>query len=228
MRNPDCADRLLVVPNGVDTAACRVVCPGEAHDRRRAVGLERPLAVFMGSIHKPNREAVEFIVRELVPAFPQVLFVVMGLDLVAYRKAGHAAADCPNLVWTGPVSEAVKETVFALADIALAPMKSGTGSSLKIPDYVAHGKIVVATPIGLRGFEELAKFPSIVAAHDVRNALAKVLDRLEGEPDAFDEACRKAREGVEKTLDWSVAAMPLAAAVGTRGKPGGEVAARIP
>ena len=208
-RNPDCAVRLLVVPNGVDTAACRVVYPGEAHGRRQAAGLERPLAVFMGSIHKPNREAVEFIVREMVPNYTQVLFVVMGLDLEAYRGAGHVSADRANLVWTGPVSEAVKEAVFSLADIALAPLIGGTGSSLKIPDYVAHGKIVVATPIGLRGFEDLAKFPAVISAEDVRAALTGVLERLETDPQAFDPACRNAREWAERSLDWSVAAEPL-------------------
>ena len=217
-RNPERAGRLQVVPNGVDTAACRVVCPGEARRRRQTMGVERPLAVFMGSIHKPNREAAEFIVRELVPAFPHILFVVMGLDLATCRKAGHAVADHPNLVWTGPVSETVKEAVFSLADLALAPLLGGTGSSLKIPDYVAHGKIVVATPIGLRGFEDLVKFPSVIAAQDVRAALAEVLERLEMDPAAYDSACRQAREWTARSLDWSVAAQPLVAAMG-----GGEV-----
>ena len=220
-RNPACAAQLLVVPNGVDLESCRVVWPGQARRKRRDVGLGRPLAVFMGSIHKPNRAAVEVIVRDLAPAFPQVLFAVMGLDQAAYQAAGHAPVDGANLTWTGPVSEDCKEAVFALADVALAPMTIGTGSSLKIPDYVAHGKIVVATPIGLRGFEDLARIPSVVAAHDVRAALAEVLDRLAGDATAYDAPCMEAREWVEQNLDWNVAARPLVEAMRAGGGGGG-------
>lgn len=212
-RNPACKARLLVVPNGVDAGACRSVWPSQACQRRKALGLTRPLAVFMGSIHKPNREAAEFIARDLAPAFPQILFVVMGMDLAAYREAGHAAGGA-NLVWTGPVSEEVKEALFSLAALALAPLASGTGSSLKIPDYVAHGKIVVATSMGLRGVEELARFPSVVSDQDVHGALAGILKRLDDDPEAYDPACRQARERVENTLDWCAAAKPLVEAMG--------------
>lgn len=215
-RNPACKAGLLVVPNGVDVVACRAVWPSQARQRRLALGLTRPLVLFMGSIHKPNREAAEFIARELAPAFPQVLFVVMGMDLAAFRAAGHAA-DGANLAWTGPVSEQVKEALFSLADVALAPLVGGTGSSLKIPDYVAHGKIVVATPMGLRGVEELARFSSVVSDQDVPGALAGVLKRLDEDPGAYDSACRQAREWVANTLDWCVAAKPLVEAMGAGG-----------
>ena len=93
---------------------------------------------------------------------------------------------------------------------------SGTGSSLKIPDYVIHGKIVIATPIGLRGHEDLAKFSSIIPTRDVRAALAEVLARLELDPRAYDQACREARDWAKQSLDWSVAAQPLVAALGER------------
>ncbi|HRT04760.1 MAG TPA: glycosyltransferase [Kiritimatiellia bacterium] len=212
-RNPAVTAHMVVVPNGVDVAACQAVWPSQARQRRRAVGFARPLAVFVGAHHNPNFEAVDLIAKELAPAFPEVVFVVVGLNLNALRNTGRTLAG-ENLVVTGPVSEDCKTALYALAEIALAPMKSGTGSSLKVPDYVAHGKIVVATPIGLRGFEDLAKFPSVISAQDVRAALAEVLERLEMDPAAYDPACRQAREWTERSLDWSVAAQPLVAAMG--------------
>ena len=54
----------------------------------------------------------------------------------------------------------------------------------------------------------------MIATADVAGALAEVLGRLEREPEAYDEACRQARAWVETTLDWSVAARPLVAAMG--------------
>lgn len=207
-RCPACTGEMVRIPNGVDVETCVAVPPAQARENRKAVGLERPVAVFVGAHHKPNLDAADWIVRELAPVFPNVIFVVMGMHLVAYRKSGGAEPG-ENVVFTGPVSEEIKEVVFALADVGLAPMKSGTGSSLKIPDYIAHGKIVVGTPIGLRGGEELLAFESVVASEDVKGTLKKVLERLERDPESYTEPCRQAREWVAAHLDWTVAAKPL-------------------
>lgn len=214
-RTPACTGKTMQIPNGVDMAACRPVFPAQARDHRRRAGLDRPMAVFAGAHHRPNYEAVDRIVRELAPGFPNVVFVVMGMYMAAYRTFGGAEPG-RNVVFTGPVPEETKAAVFALADLGLAPMKSGTGSSLKIPDYVAHGKVVVGTPLGLRGFEALSQFPSVIATEDVLGGLARVFERLEQDPATFDGSCRAAREYVKATLDWAVAAHPLVEALRER------------
>ena len=218
-RCPEAAERMIVVPNGVDTAACRTVFPGQARANGRAAGWDRPTAVFVGAHHQPNLEALACIVRDLAPAFPQVVFVAAGIHLAAYLDWGGPPPGA-NVVFAGPVSEEVKEALFALAGVALAPMKSGTGSSLKIPDYVAHGKIVIGTPVGLRGFEALARSASVIQTPDVGGALGAVLARLEQDPEAFDPDCRAARAEVQAAWDWSVVARPLVAALGGRPAPG--------
>ena len=207
-RCPDSKSRMLVVPNGVDIETCRLVLPGHARENGKLAGLDRPVAVFMGAHHKPNLLALDCIVRDLAPAFPQVVFAVAGIHLAAYRECGGFQPGA-NVVFAGSVSEEIKEALFAVASVALAPMKSGTGSSLKIPEYVACGKIVVGSPIGLRGFEELLAFPSIIAAHDVRAALGGVLDRLEADSTSYDASCSAARKWVESNFDWSRVARPL-------------------
>ena len=204
--------QMLVVPNGVDVAACRLVIPSQARQNRESAGIDRPLVLFVGSQHKPNFEAVEFILRELAPVFPQAVFVVMGMNYTAVRKRGGAQPG-NNVVFTGPLLEDLKEAVMALAEVAVAPMASGTGSSLKIPDYVAHGQIVIGTAIGMRGFTELTHYSSVIATDDVRAALANSLRMLETNPQSFDKDCQAAREWVEKTLDWTAAAQPLLEAV---------------
>lgn len=213
-RYPMCAGEMMQIPNGVDVETCLVVPPAQAKEYRKAIGLDRPVAVFVGAHHKPNLEAVDFIVRELAPAFPEVVFVVMGMHLEPYRTFGGAEPGS-NLVFTGPVSEEIKEAVFSLSEVALAPMGSGTGSSLKIPDYVAHGKVVVGTPFGLRGFETLARFPSVIATEDVPGSFAQVMDRLAQDPASFDDSCHEAWAVVKATLDWSVVAHPLVAILKT-------------
>jgi len=138
----------------------------------------------------------------------QVIFVVLGMHLAPNLALGGAEPG-NNVVFTGPVSEEMKAALFALADVALAPMRSGTGSSLKIPEYIAYGKIVVGTLVGLRGFDALLKFPSVIASDDIAGALARVLEQLKDDPDAFTSSCREAREWVKSTLDWPVVARPI-------------------
>lgn len=211
-RYPASAGKMLLVPNGVDISACRFLPPGEARAIRSRAGLNQNLAVFVGAYHKPNLEAIDQILLELAPAFPNLIFAVVGIHLNGYLNQGGVVPG-DNVVFTGPVSEKVKGAIFALSDIALAPMKTGTGSSLKIPEYVAHGKIVVGTPIGLRGFEELQTFDSVVASEDVKGALNTVLARLERKPDSYSEPCHKAREWVAAHLEWALAAKPLVEAM---------------
>lgn len=204
--------RVLVVPNGVDVAACQLVVPSQARQNRVTAGIDRPLVLFMGAHHKPNYEAVAFISRELAPAFPQAIFVIMGMNLAAVRQRGQPIPSS-NVVFTGPVAEAIKEAVMALTEVAIAPMTSGTGSSLKVPDYIAHGKVVIGTAIGMRGFAELASYPSVIVTDDVPAALANALTMLEKDPHAFDRDCQAARAWVAKTLAWSAAAQPLVEAM---------------
>ena len=207
-RYPSCAAPLMQIPNGVDVAACRPTFPSQAADCRRKAGLDRPVAVFAGAHHNPNYVAVDRIARELAPAFPNVVFAVVGMHLAAYRKHGGSEPG-RNVVFTGPVPEEIKEALFSLSDLGLAPMSGGTGSSLKIPDYVAHGKVVVGTPVGLRGFEELSAIPSVIASDDVSGRVGRVVGALAKDPTAYDEPCRAAWAFVKGTLDWSVAARPL-------------------
>ena len=207
-RYPSCTIPMMQIPNGVDVGACRPTFPSQAADCRRKAGLDRPVAVFAGAHHNPNYVAVDRIARELAPAFPNVVFAVVGMHLAAYRKHG-GSEPARNAVFTGPVPEEIKEALFSLSDLGLAPMSGGTGSSLKIPDYVAHGKVVVGTPVGLRGFEELAAIPSVIATEDVLGQVGRVVGALAKDPAAYDDSCRAAWAFVKGTLDWSVAARPL-------------------
>ena len=201
-------NKMILVPNGVDTVNCRDMSPVQAGLLRSQVGLTERMALFVGAYHRPNLEAVDQIVSILAPAFPAVVFVIVGIHYPAYR-AGGGVEPGDNVVFAGPVSEDAKEVLYALADVALAPMKSGTGSSLKIPEYIAHGKVVVGTPIGCRGYEELLGYPSVVAEEDIRGALGLVIEKLDRDSGSFTESCREARHWVETHLDWSVAARPL-------------------
>ncbi len=202
-------ERIHVIQNGVECA--RSLCFGPA-GTRRAKSLARvdyPVVLFVGSNHLPNLDAVDFVLRELVQRQPSALFVFAGVDFATFTNLKGARTLPENALFTGKVSEADKECIFALSDIALCPVESGSGSSLKVPDYAAHGKPILSTPFGVRGFDELSPF---VRLSDISN-FAERLDGLLRDVATRDErlelSSHEARLMVERLLDWSVLAPKL-------------------
>ena len=69
-----------------------------------------------------------------------------------------------NVVLHGRVSDAEKQRLFAQAALALNPMKVGSGSNLKLVDYLAAGLPVLSSTVGARGFSpELVDCLEVVA-----------------------------------------------------------------
>ena len=122
---------------------------------------------FLGSSLIPNREAVENIAvmaGEFAPA-EKIVFVTAGACCGSGRPAS-------NVYSLGPVSEKDLEILYSLCSVVLVPLRSGTGASLKVIEGLAHGKILVTTKTGIRGYEDMI--------HDGREAM--VCDDLEAWP----------------------------------------------
>jgi hypothetical protein len=203
--------KFLLVPNGVNVGQRFCSVPSLSRELRHSFGVDRPIVLFVGSPMRANIDAATYIRNELAPALPQALFVVLGLRA---RDLGQEKVP-NNLIFTGPLPDnsRLKEAIFLLAEIAIAPMIHGTGSSLKIPDYLAHGKLLVATEIGARGHDALHPYVRLATREGFKVALGDMLARLDAAPTVFDAQARAAREKVRETLDWSVVCAPLASAM---------------
>ena len=141
------AEKMRIVPNGVMMRGRpRPDATARAALRER-LGLDegRLAAVFIGSPYGPNLEAGRFIAEHLAPAVPEVLFVIAG-GVGAEIRARH-----PNLLVTGPLDETAKNDWFAACDLAVNPMFSGSGTNIKMFDFMAAGLPVVTTATGARG-----------------------------------------------------------------------------
>ena len=139
--------------------------------------------------------------REWAPRFPEETFVVLGKRLERYLRGG-GTPPARNMVFTGLVSEEEKTVLYDLAEVAIVPVRRGTGSSLKVPEAIARGKVVIGTRVGLRGFGDWTKWESVMMDEEGRGTLGKVLGRLAAEPEAFDAACRGAAEEMQRRYTW--------------------------
>ena len=135
---------------------------------------------FLGSSLIPNRQAAENITamaREFDPN-DRIVFVTAGACCGPGRPA-------PNVYSLGPVSEQDLETLYSLCTVVLAPLQSGTGASLKVIEGMAHGKILVTTRTGIRGYDESIRDGQEAMVCDDLTAWPDILRRL-----AADESLR--------------------------------------
>ena len=210
---PTLADWALV-PNGADARGTTFVTgPARSHARRAWLdrlevawpmhGYER-VALFVASHHPPNNEAAEQIMA-MASDLPDILFVHVG------SHCGHFERWVlpPNVVLAGVVPVSDLHQYLALADVALNPMMTGSGTNLKLLEALAAGTPVVATPLGVRG---------IAVEHERDLLLASVAEFPDAIRRTFDDPetptrAERARRLVERLYDWQVLGRHFADAV---------------
>lgn len=142
----------LIVTSDVDAARVRArrigVVPNTAPWRER-LEVERQWAVvFSGNFaYAPNQLGLKWFLAEVWPRVteqePDLRLRLVGKE-VHYAPAGGI-----NVDRVGPVEDAVAE--IARARVAVAPIRSGSGTRLKILEAFAAGVPVVSTSLGAEG-----------------------------------------------------------------------------
>ena len=170
------ATKTIVVPNGIVGATRRSTAEkAEAHTRFLAdhsgVDPRRPIAVFMGSNHPPNREAAAIVVA-LALDLPDIEFVIAG--------SVDVDSDIPNnMTVVGAFPETAHRRMLAMADVALNPMLAGSGTNLKLIEAMAVGVPVLSTAIGARG---LSRSGDLVKLADISEFGPQLLSMLSEPP----------------------------------------------
>ncbi|MFD1109812.1 glycosyltransferase [Pseudoroseomonas ludipueritiae] len=186
------ARQVVLMPHGVILAEPAAPVAGEA-----------PRLGFLGSSHPPNVAAARFIVEELAPRLPEAVFELVGSVCAA------VSSNLPNVLLRGVVSEEEKAATLGRWSVALNPVESGSGASLKLADYLAHGLPTVNTPHAARGFAAVAAGAGLVLPLE---GFAPELSRLLRQPGALRDLAARAREAAE-AQGWSATARPAREAI---------------
>ena len=137
------ADRISVVPTGVDTGQ---FCPGPNPAQKSA------LVLFVGAMDwEPNVEAVENFCREI---WPGILAKVRGAHFrIVGRNPGSRVQSlaCDTVEVTGRVPSVVDH--LREASVVVVPLRIGGGTRLKIYEAMAVGRAVVSTSVGAEGLD---------------------------------------------------------------------------
>ncbi len=146
-------EKVKVVPNGVFTSKMTPVTKEEKKSIRKKLGISgNTVAIFIGSNYQPNIEAAQFIIQDLAPKLPEVVFVIAGGVGNGINK--DDIKELPNVVITGVLTDDDKIHYLTASDIAVNPMFSGSGTNIKMFDFMAAGLPILSTEIGARGIEE--------------------------------------------------------------------------
>jgi glycosyltransferase involved in cell wall biosynthesis len=137
-----------LLPNGVDCAETRATAEQVKIVRER-YGITDESILFMGFYaYPPNGQAIRFLMNEVMPQLcqrlPDVRLVITG---------GVVPCSAPWLINPGVVSRSDLDAILGACRIGVAPIFTGSGTRLKILEYMAAGLPVVTTKKGAEGLD---------------------------------------------------------------------------
>jgi polysaccharide biosynthesis protein PslH len=188
-----------VIPNGVDASFYSAENIAEA-GRRSGQDNSKQTILFVGSMdYHANIDAVTWFSRvawpEIARRYPDIHFMIVGRDPASDVRA--LASDRIHV--TGTVEDV--RPFYASALAVVVPLRSGSGTRLKILEAMAAGVPVVSTRLGAEGIEAEDNVHLLFA--DYGQEIALVVGRLASSAELRMRLSQAARELVCRVYDWS-------------------------
>lgn len=182
-----------VIPNGVNTAS-------RPFDSNEEKYLNQEL-IFCGSLdYFPNIEALKWFYDEVFPSvksvLPAVSLTVIG-SLTQPQKYDFFKND-PSVNLIGKVDTVVP--YYKKAAVSIVPLKTGSGTRLKILEAMSMGTPVVSTAIGAEGIDFTKEKHMLIA--DTASEFAKQVVSLFNNNRKYNFLRREALELVKLKYDW--------------------------
>lgn len=183
--------KVTVIPNGVDCDYFNLSEQVKNHS-----------IVFAGGVnYPPNNDALQYFFQDIYPKvkkiLPDVSITLLGgkpnqwlEDLASEDKSIHTPGLVPD----------VREYINS-ACVCISPIRKGSGTSLKILEFMGSGKPIVSTSVGVRGIN-LRKDDIIKA--DSPEDFANGIINLMKDSNLANKIGMNARETAEKEYSWNI------------------------
>ncbi|HVW09982.1 MAG TPA: glycosyltransferase [Bryobacteraceae bacterium] len=187
------AARIEIVGNGVDV-------PYFANAALDPVGAGRRDILFVGSMdYHANIEAALEFARDVWPTLrashPDFRFVIVGRN--PPRQVRDLAAQ-PGVIVTGTVDDV--RPWYCAAFAVVVPLRTGSGTRLKILEAMATGVPVVSTRLGAEGLN-IQDGENILLA-ETAGEMRQAIDLLSHSPERWQGLAAAGRTLVEREYDW--------------------------
>jgi glycosyltransferase involved in cell wall biosynthesis len=197
LRHPNA--NIAVIPNGVDTS---YFVPKETAGTHHSNGQggTKPTVLFVGSMdYHANVDAVLWFYRvvwpEIARKHPEVRFTIVGRDPVPEILAIQS----DRIQVTGTVRDVRPYYTDAVA--AIAPIRTGSGTRLKILEAMAAGVPVISTRLGVEGLD-VEDDIHVLLGEDGKETVAAI-DRILLSAETRQRISASARALVTGRYDWS-------------------------
>ena len=194
-RAPEVKEKVLVIPNGVDST---YFSPENAGLDPKCGGA--PIIVFTGRMdYWPNVDAVVWFSDTVLPRlrdrFPNATFLIVGAQPSAtVRALGHR----PGIVVTGTVPDV--RPYVGYADAVVAPMRIGRGIQNKVLEGMAMARPVIVTPQALEGIDAVPDTHLLLARDS--DGFVRSVERIM-DPVFAKTVGAAARQRVLELYDWA-------------------------
>jgi len=164
---------------------------------------EQPIVVFSANFeYHPNIDAVRFLVSEIWPEVrkrrPGLRLRLVGRGDCAIRQLLRGETDIEA---TGAVPDAFAE--ISRAAIVIAPLRTGSGTRVKILEAWAAARPVIATPLAAEGL--LAQDGRNIVFANSPPAFANAISRLLSDPSESGQLACCGRHTFEQHYTWEAA-----------------------
>jgi len=159
--------------------------------------------VYLGHMYyQPNEDAVNLIVDKIMPKLgPSYSLSVIG-NCPPHLIEKYADKAVEFLNGIDDISHELLKY-----DVAVAPIFAGSGTRLKLLDYLASGLPVITTRLGIEGMDpEIARFMTI---EDDIDRYAAEISQICSSPANYVERSNSGRKFVEEKYDWAKCVEPF-------------------
>jgi glycosyltransferase involved in cell wall biosynthesis len=186
----------VLLPNGIDPGTFDRVTNSEIRTTKRKYRLGKQTVLFMGlTTFPPNKEAIRFLIQDVFPRLvrdnPHAKLAIIG---------GAVETRRPWLINPGIIPYEEVPAFIKACDACVAPVFSGSGTRLKILEYMAAGRPVVATPKGAEGLD-CRDGHDFLLAEDAEG-FAERIEAILSRPRFFQRMAEHGRRTVAQEYSW--------------------------
>ncbi len=219
------AGRISIVQNGVDCTQL-LPLPEPWSDAAASDATSGGELVFVGTMgYLPNRDAMQTFCRDVLPLVqrqrPRCRLTIIGSG--GQKFLAHLAQ--PGQV---EITDRVDDLTpfYQRAHVAIAPLRSGGGSRLKILEAMALGRPVVSSRVGCEGLV-LKEGKDLFIADEPGDFARQILHLLDNR-ESWRSMVNTARQTVASSYDWNLVVQGLLDAYGRIVPAGAEPELREP
>lgn len=174
----DKAEKAVIIPQ--DVATEKYVRKNGNDGLKKRLGFSgKKIVIFHGNFtYFPNKDALELIVKHIAPRVtkevPEAAFVLIG-EIPAQEISRYK-----DVTFTGYVDRDTLMRFLMAADVAIVPLRFGSGPKSKVREYLAAGLPVVSTPKGVEGIDVIDGV-HVLIAHSLSDFCDKIVLLLKNE-----------------------------------------------